>query len=125
MAAFREMVGSSRLLAVVKADAYGHGVLLAAESFLKGGADSPENFLAYSDFDNTYDTEARFNEGTNEKGKFIPGHKHHKPIRSKRLPRSILCRRGHRNWMSLFCGSPLILWMVRVRCVQLYRKRRR
>ena len=41
------------------------------EHFLKGGADSPENFLAYSDFDNTYDTEARFNEGTNEKGKFI------------------------------------------------------
>ncbi len=41
------------------------------EYFLKGGADSPENFLAYYEFDNTYDTEARFNEGTNEKGKFI------------------------------------------------------
>jgi uncharacterized protein DUF5060/collagenase-like protein with putative collagen-binding domain len=41
------------------------------EYFLKGGADSPENFLAYHEFDNTYDTEARFNEGTNEKGKFI------------------------------------------------------
>ena len=39
--------------------------------FLKGGADSPENFLGYYEFDNTYDTEARFNEGTNEKGKFV------------------------------------------------------
>lgn len=39
--------------------------------FLKGGADSPENFLAYADFDNTFDTEERFNEGTNEKGKFV------------------------------------------------------
>ncbi|MCP5111809.1 MAG: DUF5060 domain-containing protein [bacterium] len=41
------------------------------EYFLKGGADSPENFLAYYEFDNTFDTAARFNEGTNEKGKFI------------------------------------------------------
>ncbi|MBN2314868.1 MAG: DUF5060 domain-containing protein, partial [Sedimentisphaerales bacterium] len=28
------------------------------EYFLKGGADSPENFLAYADFDDTYDTSA-------------------------------------------------------------------
>lgn len=41
------------------------------EWFLKGGADSPENFLAYFEFDNTFDTEAQFNEGTNEKGKFV------------------------------------------------------
>ena len=39
IAAFRDMVGSSRLLAVVKADAYGHGVLIAARAFLEGGAD--------------------------------------------------------------------------------------
>lgn len=36
--------------------------------FLKGGADSPENFLAYSDFDDTYDTDSRFNEGKSEDG---------------------------------------------------------
>ena len=28
------------------------------EYFLKGGADSPENFLAYAEFDNTYDADA-------------------------------------------------------------------
>ncbi|HEU0141211.1 MAG TPA: nucleoside hydrolase-like domain-containing protein [Bryobacteraceae bacterium] len=33
------------------------------ERFLKGGADSPENFLAYADFDGTFDTDARVNEG--------------------------------------------------------------
>ena len=37
---FRELVPSpTRLLAVVKAEAYGHGLLLAAEAFLAGGAD--------------------------------------------------------------------------------------
>ena len=30
----------------------------AGEYFLKGGADSPENFLAYADFDDTYDASA-------------------------------------------------------------------
>ena len=30
----------------------------SGEYFLKGGADSPENFLAFADFDNTYDTDA-------------------------------------------------------------------
>jgi len=30
----------------------------SGEPFLKGGADSPENFLAFADFDNTYDTDA-------------------------------------------------------------------
>jgi len=37
--------------------------------FLKGGADSPENFLAYADFDGTIDLDARFNEGENTTGK--------------------------------------------------------
>ncbi len=37
---FRDLVGpATRLLAVVKADAYGHGLLLASEAFLAGGAD--------------------------------------------------------------------------------------
>lgn len=37
---FRRLVGAqTRLLAVVKANAYGHGLLLAAEAFLAGGAD--------------------------------------------------------------------------------------
>ncbi|MCW5982194.1 MAG: DUF5060 domain-containing protein [Bryobacteraceae bacterium] len=30
----------------------------SGEYFLKGGADSPENFLAYADFDDTYDADA-------------------------------------------------------------------
>jgi hypothetical protein len=33
------------------------------EYFLKGGADSPENWLAYADFDDTFDTDAKTNEG--------------------------------------------------------------
>ena len=40
-----------------------------SEYFLKGGADSPENFLAYADFDDTYDTDAGFNEGRNNTGR--------------------------------------------------------
>jgi alanine racemase len=37
---FRRLVARpTRLLAVVKADAYGHGLLLAAEAFMAGGAD--------------------------------------------------------------------------------------
>lgn len=39
------------------------------EYFLKGGADSPENFLAYFEFDGTQDLDARFNEGENTAGK--------------------------------------------------------
>lgn len=40
IAVFRQLVPApSRLMAVVKADAYGHGLLLAAEAFLQGGAD--------------------------------------------------------------------------------------
>ncbi len=40
MRVFRGLVGDAcRLMAVVKADAYGHGLLLAAEAFLAGGAD--------------------------------------------------------------------------------------
>jgi hypothetical protein len=41
------------------------------EYFLKGGADSPENFLAYFEFDDTSDTGARFNEGENKEGEFV------------------------------------------------------
>ncbi len=39
------------------------------EYFLKAGADSPENFLAYADFDGTRDLDARFNEGESTTGK--------------------------------------------------------
>lgn len=39
--------------------------------FLKGGADSPENFLAYADFDDTYDTDGLNREGEAAGGKFI------------------------------------------------------
>ncbi len=41
----------------------------SGERYLKGGADSPENFLAYADFDGTFDTDAAFNEGKNTTGK--------------------------------------------------------
>ena len=41
------------------------------EYFLKGGADSPENFLAYSDFDGTYDAEELNREGEARGEKFI------------------------------------------------------
>jgi hypothetical protein len=41
----------------------------SGEYFLKGGADSPENFLAYFEFDDTFDTDARFNEGQSPTGK--------------------------------------------------------
>ncbi len=40
LAAFRRLVGRSRILApTVKADAYGHGLLIAARAFLDAGAD--------------------------------------------------------------------------------------
>jgi hypothetical protein len=39
------------------------------ERYLKGGADSPENFLAYFEFDGTFDTDATFNEGQNTTAK--------------------------------------------------------
>jgi len=41
------------------------------EYFLKGGADSPENFLAYADFDDTYDTGERIREGEAVIGEFL------------------------------------------------------
>jgi hypothetical protein len=41
------------------------------EYFLKGGADSPENFLAYADFDGTFDTDAKPNEGPAGPGPFL------------------------------------------------------
>ena len=40
IAVFRRLVEPpARLMAVVKADAYGHGLLIASEAFLAGGAD--------------------------------------------------------------------------------------
>jgi len=41
------------------------------EHFLKGGADSPENFLGYADFDNTYDAGELKREGEAAGGKFL------------------------------------------------------
>ncbi|HMY79143.1 MAG TPA: alanine racemase [Thauera aminoaromatica] len=37
--AFKARVGGARLGVVVKSDAYGHGLVLAARAFLEGGAD--------------------------------------------------------------------------------------
>ncbi|HQI27576.1 MAG TPA: DUF5060 domain-containing protein [Sedimentisphaerales bacterium] len=45
--------------------------------FIKGGADSPENFLAYADFDDTYDTEELTREGEAAGGKFIHTYEPH------------------------------------------------
>lgn len=45
--------------------------------YLKGGADSPENFLAYHEFDDTFDTAARFNEGKNREGIFLHKYEPH------------------------------------------------
>ncbi|MFB0523965.1 MAG: DUF5060 domain-containing protein, partial [Phycisphaerae bacterium] len=39
--------------------------------FLKGGADSPENFLAYAEFDDTHDTGERIREGEAVIGEFL------------------------------------------------------
>jgi hypothetical protein len=41
------------------------------EHFLKGGADSPENFLGYADFDDTFDTQGLTREGEARGGKFL------------------------------------------------------
>ncbi len=41
------------------------------EYFLKGGADSPENFLAYADFDGTFDTGELKRKGEAAGGKFL------------------------------------------------------
>lgn len=46
------------------------------DRFLKGGADSPENFLGYFEFDDTYDTEAHGRIET-DKGKFIHKYEPH------------------------------------------------
>ena len=46
------------------------------EYFLKGGADSPENFLAYAEFDDSYDADA--GSGSYEKvGTFIHTYRPH------------------------------------------------
>jgi len=41
------------------------------ERFLKGGADSPENFLAYFEFDGTFDTDPAPNEGSSSDKLFL------------------------------------------------------
>ena len=41
------------------------------EYFIKGGADSPENFLAYADFDDTYDSGERIRQGEAVIGEFL------------------------------------------------------
>ncbi len=53
----------------------------SGEYFLKGGADSPENFLAYSDFDGTYDADA---DSGSYKGKGIFIHKYAPHLRDWR-----------------------------------------
>ena len=47
------------------------------EYFLKGGADSPENFLAYADFDGTYDTAKLKRKGEAAGAKFIHRYEPH------------------------------------------------
>ncbi len=47
------------------------------EFFLKGGADSPENFLAYADFDGTYDTAELKRKGEAAGVKFIHRYEPH------------------------------------------------
>jgi hypothetical protein len=47
------------------------------EYFLKGGADSPENFLAYADFDDTYDTAPLTRKGEAVGGEFIHRYEPH------------------------------------------------
>ena len=47
------------------------------EFFLKGGADSPENFLAYADFDGTYDTAELKRKGEAAGAKFIHRYEPH------------------------------------------------
>ena len=47
------------------------------EYFLKGGADSPENFLAYADFDGTYDTAELKREGEASGEKFLHRYETH------------------------------------------------
>jgi hypothetical protein len=58
----------------------GKRYLLFAETgefFLKGGADSPENFLGYADFDNTYDSGELKRSGEAAGAKFIHHYKPH------------------------------------------------
>ena len=47
------------------------------EYFLKGGADSPENFLAYADFDGTYDTSGQKREGEASGEEFLHRYEPH------------------------------------------------
>jgi hypothetical protein len=48
-----------------------------ATYFIKGGADSPENFLAYADFDDTFDTAALTRQGEAAGDKFIHNYQPH------------------------------------------------
>ena len=49
----------------------------SGEYFLKGGADSPENFLAYTDFDDTFDTAKLKRKGEAAGDKFIHTYEPH------------------------------------------------
>jgi hypothetical protein len=49
----------------------------SGEYFLKGGADSPENFLAYAEFDDTFDTAPGANEGRALATEFIHRYEPH------------------------------------------------
>ncbi len=51
----------------------------SAEYFIKGGADSPENLLAYADFDQTIDTDALAREGEAAGPEFIHRYELHVP----------------------------------------------
>ena len=48
-----------------------------SQYFLKGGADSPENFLAYADFDGTYDTDGLNRQGEAAGEKFLHRYEPH------------------------------------------------
>lgn len=48
-----------------------------SQYFIKGGADSPENFLAYADFDGTYDTADLKREGEAAGKKFVHRYRPH------------------------------------------------
>jgi len=49
----------------------------SGERFLKGGADSPENFLAYFEFDDTFDTDSAPNEGPSARQPFLHRYEPH------------------------------------------------
>jgi len=74
------------------------------ERFLKGGADSPENFLAYFEFDDTFDTDPAPNEGSSAGKPFLHRYQPHErdwragdPVWKKSRGRNII---GALNYLS-------------------------